>query len=188
MTDPRLDATKTDVGRSTGETPQVFTTPVLPFRGRIASFHLVNVLGQGGMGTVYLAEQREPVRRFVALKVMRAALSTPADVARFEGEREALARLTHPGIAQMYEAGAVDGTPWFAMEYVEGEPLTLYCDARALSLRARIELVVEVCRGVQFAHQKGIIHRDLKPGNLLVAETGGAPHVKIIDFGLAKAV
>ncbi len=159
----------------------------LPFGGRIGRFRLVEILGQGGMGTVYLAEQTEPVTRQVALKIMRSVFASAAELARFEGEREALARLTHPAIAQMYEAGTVDEAPWFAMELVRGKPLTTFADLAFLPLEARLELFVAACRGVQFAHQKGIIHRDLKPSNVLVTEAADRPIPKIIDFGIAKA-
>jgi hypothetical protein len=153
----------------------------------IDAYRLVEALGEGGMGAVWLAEQERPVRRVVALKVMRAGLESPQFVARFEAERQALARMDHPNIARVFDAGTVGERPYFAMELVRGVPLTLYCDEQRLTLRRRIELLVEVCRGVQHAHEKGIIHRDLKPGNVLVASYDGRPVPKVIDFGVAKA-
>ena len=155
----------------------------------IGKYRLVELLGEGGMGSVFLAEQREPVHRFVALKLMRSSLKGAIAVTRFSAERQALARLTHPNIAAMYEAGTTeDGFPYFAMERVEGSPVTAYCDMRRLPLRERLELFRSICEGVLHAHQKGIIHRDLKPTNVLVTEVEGRPVPKIIDFGIAKAL
>ena len=155
----------------------------------IGPYRLIEVLGEGGMGTVYLAEQREPVQRVVALKLMRSSFAGPLAAARFSAERQALARLSHPNIAAMYDAGATDaGFPFFAMERVEGSPLTDYCDSHRLPVRQRIDLFIQICRGVQHAHQKGVIHRDLKPSNVLVSEVEGRPVPKIIDFGIAKAI
>ncbi|HET6201640.1 MAG TPA: serine/threonine-protein kinase [Planctomycetota bacterium] len=154
----------------------------------IGPYRLVEVIGEGGMGKVYLAEQREPVRRQVALKIVSAELGSEEVVARFEAERQALALMSHPNIAQVFDAGRTeDGRPYFAMEYVPGLPITEYCDARALDLDARLRLFADVCRGVHHAHARGIIHRDLKPSNLLVAQVDGRPAPKIIDFGIAKA-
>ena len=145
-------------------------------------------LGEGGMGVVYLAEQERPVRRRVALKVIKAGMDTAQVVARFEAERQALALMDHPNIARVLDAGSTaEGRPFFVMELIDGEPITAYCDRRRLPTRRRIELLATVCRAVQHAHQKGIIHRDLKPTNVLVAEVGGAPVPKVIDFGIAKA-
>lgn len=140
------------------------------------------------MGVVYLAEQTAPVRRRVALKMIRGGPAAPRAQARFEAERHAMARLQHPAIAQLFDAGATpEGDPWFAMELVEGEPITEYCDRCRLGLRGRIELFRSVCEGVQHAHEKGLLHRDLKPANILVAEVKGRPIPKILDFGIAKA-
>jgi WD40 repeat protein len=151
-------------------------------------YTLVEVLGEGGMGTVYRAEQTEPVRRAVALKLIRAGMDSKAVLARFDAERQALALMDHPNIARIYDGGVTDnGRPFFVMELVEGVPVTDYCDRNRLPVRARLELFVAVCRAVQHAHQKGIIHRDLKPGNVLVAEADGRPTPKVIDFGVAKA-
>ncbi|MCH2134678.1 MAG: serine/threonine-protein kinase [Phycisphaerales bacterium] len=155
----------------------------------IGPFHILQSLGEGGFGVVYLAEQSEPVKRRVALKVIKPGMDTKLVIARFEAERQALALMNHPGIARVYQAGATpDHRPWFAMEYVKGVPLTDYCDTQRLDTNQRLSLFAEVCDAVQHAHQKGIIHRDLKPGNVLVAVDGEKePSVKVIDFGIAKA-
>jgi serine/threonine protein kinase len=164
-------------------------TPSSPELGSIGPYRLVSILGEGGMGTVYLAEQREPIYRRVALKVVRAGLGGKEVLARFEAERQALALMTHPGIAKVLDAGTTaDGSPYFAMEYVQGEPITDYCDRKRLAMQDRLELFREVCAAVQHAHQRGILHRDLKPSNLLVEEVDGGPRPKVIDFGLAKAL
>ena len=156
---------------------------------RIGRYRILEVLGQGGMGTVYLGEQTEPIRRQVAIKVIRASRLDAQFTHRFEAERQALARMSHPCIAQVYEAGDTEsGQPFFAMEHVPGEPITEYCDRERLSIDARLDLFVEVCRGVHHAHQKGILHRDIKPANILVATEQGRPVPKIIDFGVAKAL
>ncbi len=156
---------------------------------RIGFYRILQVVGEGGMGVVYEAEQTEPVRRRVALKVVKPGLDTGQVVSRFEAERQALAVMNHPGIAKVLDAGTTDsGLPYFVMELVKGLPLTEYCDTRTLSTRDRLELFVAVCQAVQHAHQKGVIHRDLKPSNVLVAEHDGVPEPKIIDFGIAKAV
>ena len=154
----------------------------------IGPYRLLRPIGRGGMGEVFEAEQTEPIRRRVALKVIKQGMDTRAVVARFDAERQALAMMDHPCIAKVYDAGATGrGRPFFAMEYVEGEPITDYCDRRRLGIEARLELFVRVCEGVQHAHQKAVIHRDLKPSNILVAEVDGKPLPKIIDFGVAKA-
>ena len=141
------------------------------------------------MGVVYRAEETDPVRREVALKVVRPGLGSREVIARFEAERQALAVMSHPGIAQVFSAGATEtGQPYFAMELVHGLPITAYCDLRKLSVARRVELFIGVCQAVQHAHQKGVIHRDLKPSNVLVTEHEGRPYTKIIDFGIAKAV
>jgi len=156
---------------------------------RIGPYQLLRQIGEGGMGLVYEAEQREPIRRRVALKIVKVGLDTREFVARFESERQALALMDHPCIARVFDAGAsANGRPYFVMEYVEGVPATDYCDRRRLDLRQRLELFVQVCEGVQHAHQKAIIHRDLKPSNVLVTEIDGKPVPKIIDFGVAKAM
>ncbi len=158
--------------------------------GTIAErYRLVHPIGGGGMGEVWLAEQSEPVRRLVAIKVIRAGLDTSQIVARFESERQALAIMDHPAIATVFDGGTTpEGLPFFAMEYVKGEPITTYCDRHRLGTRERLELFVRVCEGVQHAHQKGIIHRDLKPANVLITIRDDRAVPKIIDFGVAKAI
>jgi non-specific serine/threonine protein kinase/serine/threonine-protein kinase len=155
----------------------------------IGSYHLFQKIAEGGMGEVWLAEQKHPVRRRVALKLIKAGLDSREIALRFESERQALALMDHPAIAKVYEAGSTaQGTPYFAMEYVPGVPISAFCDNHKLSTRQRLELFVRVCEGVQHAHQKAIIHRDLKPSNILVSEVDGRPAPKIIDFGVAKAL
>jgi len=155
---------------------------------RIGNFRLLQKLGEGGMGEVWEAEQEAPIRRRVAFKLIKWGMDTKAVLARFESERQALALMNHPFIARAYEAGSSDdGRPFFAMEYVKGVPLTEYCDTQRLSTQERLTLFMQVCEGVQHAHQKGIIHRDIKPSNILVAFEDGQPVPKIIDFGVAKA-
>jgi len=154
----------------------------------IGPYHLLEEIGEGGFGIVYVAEQREPVRRRVALKVIRPGMDTREVVARFEAERQALALMDHPGIARVFDGGATaGGRPYFVMELVRGVPISTYSDQCQLPLRERLELFVQVCRAVQHAHQKGVIHRDLKPTNVLVAIQDGKPVPKVIDFGVAKA-
>src|SRR5262249_44245355 len=154
----------------------------------IGPYRLLQCVGEGGMGEVWLAEQARPVHRQVALKIIKAGMDTARVVARFEAERQALALMSHPAIAQVFDAGATpQGRPYFVMEYVRGESITTYCDRHRLGTRQRIVLFLEVCDGVQHAHQKGIIHRDLKPSNILVTVRDDRPVPKIIDFGVAKA-
>jgi len=151
-------------------------------------YHILRSLGEGGMGTVYLAEQREPIRRSVALKVVKLGMDTNQVLARFANERQALAMMDHPNIARIFDAGATGkGRPYFVMEYIEGLPITQYCDGKRMTVGDRLDLFLAVCRAVQHAHQKGVIHRDLKPSNVLVTEKDGAPLPKVIDFGIAKA-
>ena len=155
---------------------------------RIGRYQLLQSIGQGGMGTVWMAEQMEPVRRQVALKLIRPGFDSGQVLARFEAERQALALMDHPNIAKVLDAGATPGgAPYFVMELVKGRSLTQFCNERRLSIRERLELFVPVCHAIQHAHQKGIIHRDLKPGNVLVALYDGVPVPKVIDFGIAKA-
>jgi serine/threonine protein kinase/tetratricopeptide (TPR) repeat protein len=151
-------------------------------------YQIVRPIGEGGMGTVYLAEQREPIRRCLALKVIKLGMDTGQVLARFAKERQALARMDHPNIARIFDAGATpNGRPYFVMEYIEGVPISQYCDGKRMTIGQRLELFLAVCRAVQHAHQKGVIHRDLKPSNVLVTEQDGAPVPKVIDFGIAKA-
>ena len=158
---------------------------VLP---RIGAYRIVRPLGEGGMGLVYLAEQTVPIRREVALKIIKPGINSSQVLARFESERQALAMLHHPGIAAIFDAGTTpEGRPFFAMEYVPGVSITAYCDDRRLPVADRLELFLQVCAAVQHAHQKGIIHRDLKPSNILVTRRDDVSVVKVIDFGVAKA-
>jgi tetratricopeptide (TPR) repeat protein len=159
-----------------------------PSAGSLGRYKLLQLLGEGGMGEVWLAEQTEPVHRQVALKVIKAGMDSAQVVARFEAERQALALMDHPAIATVFDGGTTpQGRPYFAMEYVKGEPITAYCDRHRLSTPQRLELFTQVCEGVQHAHQKGIIHRDLKPSNVLVTIQDDRAVPKIIDFGVAKA-
>jgi serine/threonine protein kinase/tetratricopeptide (TPR) repeat protein len=156
--------------------------------GRIGPYRLLREIGQGGMGIVFEAEQETPVRRKVALKLIKWGMDTREVMARFESERQALALMNHPNIAAVYEAGATEqGRPYFAMEFVPGIPITEYCDKNRLTVRERLRLFIDVCEGIQHAHQKGVIHRDIKPSNVLVAVQNDQPAPKIIDFGVAKA-
>ncbi|MEO6995278.1 MAG: protein kinase [Lacunisphaera sp.] len=155
---------------------------------RIGRYKLLQKIGEGGCGVVWMAEQEEPVRRRVALKVIKLGMDTKNVIARFEAERQALALMDHPNIARVFDAGATDaGRPFFVMELVPGVPITKYCDQHNLSTAARLELFTQVCQAVQHAHQKGVIHRDLKPSNILVTLHDGEPTPKVIDFGIAKA-
>src|SRR5215471_5671211 len=154
----------------------------------IGHYKLREKIGEGGCGVVYVAEQEQPVRRRVALKIIKLGMDTRSVVARFEAERQALAMMDHPNIAKVIDAGTTDtGRPYFVMELVRGVKLTDYCDQHGLTVAARLDLFVKICRAVQHAHQKGIIHRDLKPSNILVTLHDGVPVPKIIDFGIAKA-
>jgi eukaryotic-like serine/threonine-protein kinase len=169
-----------DTTRSQPDTGQ--TSPT------IGAYRLLHLLGEGGMGEVWLAEQTSPVRRQVALKVIKVGMDTRHVVARFEAERQALALMDHPAIATVFDGGSTpEGRPYFVMEYVKGEPVTVYCDEKRLRMSERLALFIQICDGVQHAHQKGVIHRDLKPSNVLVTIQGGQPAPKIIDFGVAKA-
>ncbi len=155
----------------------------------VGPYHLLEKLGEGGMGQVWLAEQSAPVRRRVALKLIRTGIYDNALLQRFQAERQSLAIMDHPAIAKVFDAGTTEaGQPYFVMEYVRGLPITEYCDQKKLSIRDRIELFIQVCEGVQHAHQKAIIHRDIKPANILVTEVDGKAKPRIIDFGIAKAV
>ena len=163
-------------------------TPAEKTGDRIGRYKLLQQIGEGGCGVVYMAEQIEPVRRRVALKVIKLGMDTKQVVARFEAERQALALMDHPNIAKVLDAGATDtGRPYFVMELVRGIKITDYCDQNNLSTRERLDLFMQVCRAIQHAHQKGIIHRDIKPSNILVTMDDCAPVPKVIDFGIAKA-
>jgi serine/threonine protein kinase/tetratricopeptide (TPR) repeat protein len=189
--DSFLDAPATDAGATVEEqTAEDLGAIIGPYK-------LLQPIGEGGMGTVYMAEQRQPVKRMVALKVIKPGMDSRQVLARFEAERQALALMDHPNIAKVldagttppfppYQGGAV-GRPYFVMELVKGVPITRFCDERRLTPRERLELVIPVCQAVQHAHQKGVIHRDLKPSNVLIALYDGRPVPKVIDFGVAKA-
>ncbi len=168
---------------------QAAEAPVIEQAGdRIGRYKLLEKIGEGGYGVVYMAEQTEPIRRRVALKIVKLGMDTRQVIARFEAERQALALMDHPNIAKVLDAGATDtGRPYFVMELVRGIRITDYCDEQNLSTRERLDLFIQVCQAVQHAHQKGIIHRDLKPSNVLVTELDGTPVPKVIDFGIAKA-
>ncbi|HET7149816.1 MAG TPA: serine/threonine-protein kinase [Candidatus Acidoferrum sp.] len=155
----------------------------------VGPYRLLKKLGEGGMGQVWLAEQVSPVRREVALKLIKAGMYDDSVLRRFQSERQSLAIMDHPAIAKVFDAGTTpEGQPYFVMEYVPGVPITDYCDEKKLKIRARLELFIQACEGVQHAHQKAVIHRDLKPENILVVEVDGKPMPRIIDFGLAKAI
>ena len=156
---------------------------------RVGPYKLLEQIGEGGFGVVFMAEQERPVRRTVAVKVIKLGMDTKEVVARFEAERQALALMDHPNIARVLDAGATEaGRPYFVMEFVRGSPITDYCDKHHLTAAERAGLVAEVCRAVQHAHGKGVIHRDIKPSNVLVTVADDRPIAKVIDFGIAKAM
>ncbi|HLO41679.1 MAG TPA: serine/threonine-protein kinase [Phycisphaerales bacterium] len=155
---------------------------------KIGVYKLLEVIGEGGFGTVFMAEQSEPVRRRVALKIIKLGMDTRSIVARFEQERQALAIMDHPNIARVFDAGSTEtGRPYFVMEYVRGQAITAFADEQKLSMQDRLNIFIQVCNAVQHAHTKGVIHRDIKPSNILVCMTDGKPLAKVIDFGIAKA-
>src|SRR5438046_2126388 len=170
----------------------VITTGMIPITekagDRIGRYKLLQQIGEGGCGVVYMAEQEEPVRRRVALKVIKLGMDTKQVIARFEAERQALALMDHPNIAKVLDAGATEtGRPYFVMELVRGTKITEYCDEAKLSTRERLGLFIQVCQAIQHAHQKGVIHRDIKPSNILITVNDGVAVPKVIDFGIAKA-
>jgi len=176
----KADAGDSDAGRQTG-------SPQQPLK--IGPYRLMRPLGEGGMGIVYLAAQTEPIKRQVALKLVRSGMTSEEFLVRFEAERQAIALMNHTNIAKVFDAGTTpDGNPYFAMEYAPGMPLKSYCEREKLGLRQRLDLFLQICSGVRHAHQKGIIHRDLKPSNILVGNDGEKPVVKIIDFGVARSM
>ena len=155
----------------------------------IGRYKLLQKLGEGGMGIVYMAEQTEPVTRKVALKIIKLGMDTKQVVARFEAERQALAMMDHPHIAKVLDGGATEtGRPYFVMELVQGVTITEFCNKNKLNARQRIELFIPVCQAILSAHQKGVIHRDIKPSNVMVSLHHGEPMAKVIDFGIAKAI
>ena len=173
--------------------PSTLAPPPIPIRpahvpDRVGAYAVLGLLGEGGMGTVYLGEQRDPFYRRVAIKVIRNGRASASYALRFEHERQILALMSHPGIARVYDAGTTaEGDPWFAMEYVPGLPITEFCDRDRLTTRERLELFVEVCEALQHAHQRGVLHRDIKAHNILVNREDGRIRARVIDFGLAKA-
>ena len=176
------------VGTITEPAPAVSRVGFTPDRVIAGRYTLLELLGEGGMGPVYRAEQSQPVKRQVALKLIKTGMDSRAVLARFDAERQALALMDHPNIARVYDGGVTEANqPFFVMELVRGVPITDYCDQHRLPVRARLELFVAVCQAVQHAHQKGIIHRDIKPSNVMVTEVDGRPTPKVIDFGVAKA-
>src|SRR5438067_1505898 len=181
MSDPssRADApAETSIYRPVAEGPG----------SRIGPYKLLQQIGEGGFGVVYMAEQQEPVRRKVALKIIKPGMDTKEVIARFESERQALALMDHPNIARVLDAGATESArPYFVMELVKGIQITQFCDNNHLPARERLELFISICHAIQHAHQKGVIHRDLKPSNVMVTLHDGRPVAKVIDFGVAKA-
>ncbi|MEO1128362.1 MAG: serine/threonine-protein kinase [Planctomycetota bacterium] len=174
----------------TDDTPTEFLEPPsdVMLDKAIGPYHLRSVLGEGGFGVVYLAEQSEPMRRRVALKLIKPGMDSQAVIARFKAEEQALAMMDHAGVARVFDAGVTDrGLPYFVMELVKGDPITGYCANNRLNLRARLHLFIQVCAAIQHAHTKGVIHRDIKPTNILVAVEGGQATPKVIDFGISKA-
>ena len=155
---------------------------------KVGRYKLLQQIGEGGCGVVYMAEQEEPVRRYVAIKVIKLGMDTKNVIARFEAEQQAMALMDHRNIAKVLDAGvAASGRPYFVMELVRGIKITEFCDQKNLSTRERLDLFVQVCNAIQHAHQKGVIHRDIKPSNILVTLDDGVPVPKVIDFGIAKA-
>ena len=183
---PKLDAQAAGALKETGIELDDLTDEQLG--SRLGRYKLLQKIGEGGCGVVYLAEQEEPVRRQVALKVIKLGMDTKSVIARFEAERQALAMMDHPNIARVLDAGATEtGRPFFVMELVRGTRITKYCDENNLDTVQRLKLFIQVCRAIQHAHQKGVIHRDIKPSNILVSLHDGVPVPKVIDFGIAKA-
>ncbi len=183
-----LSAFESSVGGEESGTQTIDTATAEGGYDDFGRYRILRPLGEGGMGTVYMAEQLEPIRRSVALKVVKLGMDTAQVLARFNNERQALAMMDHPNIAQIFDAGATTkGRPYFVMEYIEGAPITEYCDLKRMSTGDRLALFLAVCRAVQHAHLKGVIHRDLKPSNVLVTERDATPVPKVIDFGIAKA-
>jgi len=179
---------KPDGEEGTGETASAGSLMERP-ETRVGRYKLLDVLGEGGTGIVYVAEQEEPIRRRVALKVIKPGMDSAGVIARFEAEHQALALLDHPNIAHVFDAGTTDsGCPYFVMEYVEGPPITKYCDEHKLTVEERLRLFQQVCDAMRHAHEKGIIHRDIKPSNILVSTEGNKAIPKIIDLSVVKAI
>jgi serine/threonine protein kinase/tetratricopeptide (TPR) repeat protein len=183
-----LGAFESSTGADESRTQITGTATAAAYDDDFGRYQIVRPIGEGGMGAVYLAEQREPIRRRAALKVVKLGMDTAQVLARFDNERQALAMMDHPNIARIFDAGATSrGRPYFVMEYIEGVCITQYCDRKRMTTKERLALFLAVCRAVQHAHQKGVIHRDIKPSNVLVTEQDGEPVPKVIDFGIAKA-
>ena len=191
LTATRIDGNETSDPDATLDTSAATALAAAERASKVKSigpYQLIRKLGEGGMGQVWLAEQTAPIKRQVALKLIRVGRFDDSVLQRFYAERQSLAMMDHPAIAKVFDAGATsDGQPYFVMEHVPGQPITDYCDRRRLKIRERLELFIKVCEGAQHAHQKAVIHRDLKPANILVVEVDGKPVPRIIDFGLAKA-
>src|SRR5687768_16932879 len=188
MQSPAPALALTAAADSDGPSPADQARASEPVGTTVGPYKLLERIGEGGMGVVYMADQLRPVRRRVALKIIKPGMDSRQVIARFEAERQALAMMDHPSIARVLDAGTTDaGRPYFAMELVKGVPITDYCDANNLTPRERLGLFVQVCQAVQHAHTKGVIHRDLKPTNILVTLHDGVPVPKVIDFGIAKA-
>ncbi|MFC1573363.1 tetratricopeptide repeat protein [Candidatus Eisenbacteria bacterium] len=189
---PRHGSDRSQEPYSPADISEQFRRPLpnaAPPLDRIGPYRILESLGEGGMGEVFLAEQQEPIRRRVALKVIKLGMDTKEVIGRFESERQALALMNHPNVAKVFDAGATEqGRPYFVMEHVPGVSINDYCDLHNLSTRERLELLIPVCLAIHHAHQKGIIHRDVKPSNVLVAVQDGKPVPKVIDFGVAKAI
>jgi non-specific serine/threonine protein kinase/serine/threonine-protein kinase len=189
--DPAVRAKVDKLLRHEAQARQAFDTAAPPLHAassQVGPYKLLEIIGEGGMGVVWRAQQREPIRRTVALKLIKLGMDTSAVVARFESERQALATMNHPNVATVYDAGATStGRPYFVMEFVAGEPITAFCDRHRYSISQRLGLFLQACEAVQHAHTKAILHRDLKPSNILVTVQNDRPLVKVIDFGIAKA-
>jgi serine/threonine protein kinase/tetratricopeptide (TPR) repeat protein len=183
-----LGAFESSTGADESNTQTTGAATAAAYDDDFGRYQIVRPIGEGGMGTVYLAEQRDPIRRLVALKVVKLGMDTGQVLARFANERQALAMMDHPNIARIFDAGSTtNGRPYFVMEYIDGVPVTQYCDRKRMITKERLALFLAICNAVQHAHQKGVIHRDLKPSNVLVLEQDGAPVPRVIDFGIAKA-
>jgi len=186
--------TAVDIANTLTDIPEFFEHQMTPLPDddevgkQVGNYKLLQKIGEGGVGNVYLAEQSKPVRRQVAMKIIKAGMDTRSVIARFEAERQALAMMDHPNIAHVFNAGETDnGRPYFVMELVSGERITTYCDENRLNIHDRLQLFMQVCHAIQHAHQKGIIHRDIKPSNVLITRHDGIPRPVVIDFGIAKA-